>query len=263
MVVLFCRPQISPWGRILITRSVALVPALVVAVITRNDNGSTALDSLNQWLNLLQSVQLPFALIPVLAFNASRSLMGKFVNSPAMIGLTVAISLLVMLVNVSGVFAFAEAALTGASPTTWTIVAGVMVLYLIAVGYLFIHATAAAGLLPPWLGGLADQPGGRSEDSLGGGRFMRVSTAASVGDVLPVTSAAIAGSSSAESNGSQSGAGEENITDTSGCIAPGGSLEDGADHEGQHSIAAASASVPVDVAQLRQPLLTPFAFNNK
>lgn len=54
--------QVSPWLRILITRSVALVPTLLVVFITSTPN---KLDVLNQWLNILQSVQLVFAVLPV------------------------------------------------------------------------------------------------------------------------------------------------------------------------------------------------------
>lgn len=117
-------------------------------------------------------MQLPFALIPVLAFNASETLMGKFVNSKGMIACTVAISLVVMFVNVSGVLAFFEAALSGASLYVWAALAVAVVLYLLFVGYLFLHATAAAGLLPPMMGFVAQQPGGVSTDSVGGGVFV-------------------------------------------------------------------------------------------
>jgi hypothetical protein len=120
----------------------------------------------------LQSVQLPFALIPVLAFNASSTLMGMFVNSKAMIGCTVAVSLVVMIINVSGVLAFFEAALSGASLYVWGALAAGIVLYLLFVGYLFLHATAAAGLLPPIMGFVAQQPGGVSRGSVGGGVFV-------------------------------------------------------------------------------------------
>jgi len=47
--------------RILITRSVALIPTLIVAFLSSGDGSSTVLDQLNQVLNLLQSIQLPFA----------------------------------------------------------------------------------------------------------------------------------------------------------------------------------------------------------
>jgi hypothetical protein len=120
----------------------------------------------------LQSVQLPFALIPVLAFNASETLMGKFVNSKATIACTVAISLAVMVVNVSGVMAFFQAALDGSSIYLWTALAVGVVIYLLFVGYLFLHATAAAGLLPPVIGFVARQPGGESSNSMGGGVFV-------------------------------------------------------------------------------------------
>lgn len=120
----------------------------------------------------LQSVQLPFALIPVLAFNASETLMGRFVNSKGMVACTVAVSLAVMVVNVSGVLAFFEAALSGASLYVWGVLAAAMVLYLLFVGYLFLHATAAAGLLPPVLGFVSQQPGGASRESVGGGVFV-------------------------------------------------------------------------------------------
>ncbi|KIY91257.1 natural resistance-associated macrophage protein [Monoraphidium neglectum] len=53
--------KVSAWVRILVTRLVALVPTLAVAFISGGGAGSTSLDQLNQILNLLQSVQLPFA----------------------------------------------------------------------------------------------------------------------------------------------------------------------------------------------------------
>ena len=44
------------------TRTVALAPTLLVALLA---NAPNQLDVLNQWLNILQSIQLPFAIIPV------------------------------------------------------------------------------------------------------------------------------------------------------------------------------------------------------
>lgn len=247
--------QISPWLRIVITRSVALVPALVVAVLTRNNESSTALDELNQWLNLLQSVQLPFALIPVLAFNASETLMGKFANSKGMIGLTVLISLLVMLINVSGVLAFAEAALFGAGLQAWLVVAGLMALYLLVVGYIFIHATAAAGLLPACLGWVAERPGGQDGDSFGGGRFRRVPSRASTPGLAAL----------AAEEGSRQGVGV--VEDD---VEGGGSLLEGGAGAARHaspagvaldedaeagSAAGGAVAVAGHAEQLRQPLL--------
>ena len=55
--------QVSPWYRITITRAVAIVPTLTMALLYRSN--TSELDRLNQYLNLLQSIQLPFALTPV------------------------------------------------------------------------------------------------------------------------------------------------------------------------------------------------------
>jgi Mn2+/Fe2+ NRAMP family transporter len=44
----------------------ALIPALIVTVTLQGN--TTAADKMSQWLNVLQSVQLPFALIPLIHF---------------------------------------------------------------------------------------------------------------------------------------------------------------------------------------------------
>lgn len=53
----------------------AIVPAVIVAL-----TASSFLDSLDQWLNVLQAVQLPFAIIPVLLFTNNHAIMGRFKN---------------------------------------------------------------------------------------------------------------------------------------------------------------------------------------
>ncbi|KAI8476617.1 MAG: natural resistance-associated macrophage protein-domain-containing protein [Monoraphidium minutum] len=114
----FLHFQVSAWVRILVTRLVALVPTLAVAFLS-GGAGSSALDRLNQVLNLLQSVQLPFALLPVLAFNADPSLMGPFANSaPATAALSAA-SAAVVGINLAGVWAFAGEHLAGAPAAAW------------------------------------------------------------------------------------------------------------------------------------------------
>lgn len=52
------------------------VPALIVSVLAEG----RAADDLDEWLNVLQSIQLPFALVPLLHFTSSRRYMGKFKN---------------------------------------------------------------------------------------------------------------------------------------------------------------------------------------
>ncbi|KAF4677903.1 hypothetical protein FOL47_008969 [Perkinsus chesapeaki] len=66
------------WLRLLITRSIALVPALAVAIWQTSSAGNSAssLSAVNDWLNILQSVQLPFALLPLLHFVGDPRVMG-------------------------------------------------------------------------------------------------------------------------------------------------------------------------------------------
>lgn len=52
-----------------------MVPTITVALAATND-----LDMMNNWLNVLQSVQLPFALLPVLHFTSSERIMKEFKN---------------------------------------------------------------------------------------------------------------------------------------------------------------------------------------
>ena len=183
--------KLSPWKRVLLTRGIALVPTLSVALLSRSDTG---LDVLNQWLNLLQSVQLPFALIPVIAFNSSPRIMGKFANSKGLAALTGLIALGVMMVNISGVYSFTAAVMSGAGAHWWVLLGTAVLLYFIFISYLFVHATWVAGLwpeslsitgasgsgghLPLPIGSLADlggqeisseEPGSSSGSSAGGG----------------------------------------------------------------------------------------------
>jgi len=68
----FMRWRIQPWVRRLITRSVAIIPAIIMIGIRGNS-------SVNDLLTLSQVVlalQLPFAMFPLLGFTSSRKHMG-------------------------------------------------------------------------------------------------------------------------------------------------------------------------------------------
>eukprot|EP00996_Jenningsia_fusiforme_P000084 NODE_1049_length_1740_cov_36.970432_g926_i0.p1 GENE.NODE_1049_length_1740_cov_36.970432_g926_i0~~NODE_1049_length_1740_cov_36.970432_g926_i0.p1 ORF type:complete len:540 (+),score=109.01 NODE_1049_length_1740_cov_36.970432_g926_i0:80-1621(+) len=73
--------KVAIWMRTLITRSVALVPSLIVA-LTPAGQGSS-FDTVDELLNVLQSLILPFAIIPVLKLTGSRQWMGIFHSSTA------------------------------------------------------------------------------------------------------------------------------------------------------------------------------------
>lgn len=74
----FLNFQIKAWQRMFFTRMVALGPAVAVAWLTQKFPSIS--DTTNEYLNVLQSVQLPFALLPVLHLTSQKRFMGKFVN---------------------------------------------------------------------------------------------------------------------------------------------------------------------------------------
>lgn len=60
---------------------IALGPALLASFSLQEHQ----LDVLNQWLNILQSLQLPFALVPVILLSSSYAIMGTFANNKKVI----------------------------------------------------------------------------------------------------------------------------------------------------------------------------------
>lgn len=68
--------RLQPWVRRLITRAIAIVPAAVVAILY-GASGTARLLVLSQ---VILSLQLSFAVIPLVAFTSDRRRMGEFVN---------------------------------------------------------------------------------------------------------------------------------------------------------------------------------------
>ena len=72
----FLNLRMRPWLRRLLTRSLALIPAIVTIIIA-GDKGLYKLLILSQ---VILSLQLPFAVIPLIHFTSDRKKMGSFVN---------------------------------------------------------------------------------------------------------------------------------------------------------------------------------------
>jgi manganese transport protein len=72
----FLQIRLRPWMRRLLTRLVAIVPALATIIIM-GEKSTTQLLILSQ---VILSLQLPFAVIPLIMFTSDRRLMGEFVN---------------------------------------------------------------------------------------------------------------------------------------------------------------------------------------
>jgi manganese transport protein len=72
----FMHWRLTPWVRRLLTRSLAIVPAIFV-IGWRGDGSVTELLVLSQ---VVLAMQLPFAMFPLLHFTSSRKWMGRFHN---------------------------------------------------------------------------------------------------------------------------------------------------------------------------------------
>ncbi|XP_073293856.1 metal transporter Nramp3.2-like [Primulina huaijiensis] len=93
----FLNLRLRKWIRALITRSFAIIPTLIVALVF--DTSEDSMDVLNEWLNVLQSVQIPFALIPLLCLVSKERVMGIFKIGTALQIVSWLVASLVMAIN--------------------------------------------------------------------------------------------------------------------------------------------------------------------
>jgi manganese transport protein len=91
----FLNLRVRPWLRRLITRSVAIIPA-VISVSTSGDQGTYRLLILSQ---VILSMQLPFAIIPLVRFTSDRSRMGEFANRTWVTVLAWSTAVLIIVLN--------------------------------------------------------------------------------------------------------------------------------------------------------------------
>ena len=87
--------RLKPWIRRLITRAIAIIPAILVIGVA-GEGKLTALLILSQ---VILSFQLPFAVIPLVQFTSERAKMGEFVNSPATMVVAWAVAAAILFFN--------------------------------------------------------------------------------------------------------------------------------------------------------------------
>jgi manganese transport protein len=80
----FIHIKVAPWLRRMITRSLAIIPTIIVVAIT-GEQGTEKLLLLSQ---VILSLQLSFAVVPLVIFTGSREKMGEFVNGRWLQGLS-------------------------------------------------------------------------------------------------------------------------------------------------------------------------------
>ncbi|WNH47167.1 Nramp family divalent metal transporter [Stenotrophomonas aracearum] len=92
----FLRLRIAPWARRLITRGIAIVPVVIVTAIY-GEQGTARLLVLSQ---VVLSMQLPFAVIPLVMFVGDKARMGALVAPRWLLGLAWVIGAVIVLLNV-------------------------------------------------------------------------------------------------------------------------------------------------------------------
>jgi manganese transport protein len=92
----FINLRIRPWLRRLVTRLIAIIPAIVVVAIY-GERGAGPLLILSQ---VVLSLQLPFAVFPLVMFTSDRHKMGPFVNPLWVKVLAWAVAVIIAVLNV-------------------------------------------------------------------------------------------------------------------------------------------------------------------
>ncbi|MCW9132800.1 Nramp family divalent metal transporter [Bacillus paramycoides] len=102
----FIQLRISPWLRRLITRLIAVVPAFIVTWMA----GSKGTGELLLWSQVVLSLALPFAVVPLVLFTSDKKKMGEFANK---LPVKIAAWLCTVLIVVLNIFLIGYIVVTG------------------------------------------------------------------------------------------------------------------------------------------------------
>jgi len=87
--------QWAKWQRVLFTRTIAVLPTFFIAFYKNISD----LTGMNDLLNCLMSMMLPFAVIPTITFTSNKKIMGDFANGLLSKIFSILLSLLVIVIN--------------------------------------------------------------------------------------------------------------------------------------------------------------------
>ena len=91
----FLNIRLTPWLRRLITRLIAIIPAVIVAVLY----GASGVNKLLILSQVILSLQLSFAVVPLVWFTSSKLKMGRFANSPALASAACIVTAIIVALN--------------------------------------------------------------------------------------------------------------------------------------------------------------------
>jgi manganese transport protein len=92
----FLNIRLKPWLRRLITRGIAIIPALIISILY-GEKGTAELLVLSQ---VILSLQLSFAVAPLVFFTSNHKIMGRFANSRILTIISWIITLVIIGLNV-------------------------------------------------------------------------------------------------------------------------------------------------------------------
>uniref|UniRef100_A0A8R1HHD3 Uncharacterized protein n=1 Tax=Caenorhabditis japonica TaxID=281687 RepID=A0A8R1HHD3_CAEJA len=141
----FIQINIPQWKRILITRSLAILPTLAVVIFS---GGIDNISSLNDFLNCLQLIQLPFALIPVLTFVSDRRIMFEYKLASISKAVSIVISLIILFINFYFLYSWIGSTF-GYNAISIPITVVFAVVYIIFIAYLTYYCLVAMEFIPP------------------------------------------------------------------------------------------------------------------
>ena len=98
----FLNLQWKKWQRVLFTRTIAILPTFMIAFYEHIEN----LSGMNDLLNCLMSLMLPFAVIPAITFTSNNTIMGDFTNGLVSKLFAVSLSVMVIAVNIYFVMSY-------------------------------------------------------------------------------------------------------------------------------------------------------------
>ena len=109
--------RIAPWLRRLITRLIAIIPAFIVILVY----GEEETGALLIFSQVILSLQLGFAIIPLIHFNSDKEKMGKFVIKPWVKIAAWLIAVVIVTLNVKLVLQEVTGWLTEAGENAWIV----------------------------------------------------------------------------------------------------------------------------------------------
>ncbi|CAJ0600053.1 unnamed protein product [Cylicocyclus nassatus] len=140
----FIQIRLPQWKRVLLTRSIAMGPTLLVAIFSGGINNITGF---NDFLNCVQMVQLPFAIFPVLTFVSDERVMFNFRTSRAQKAFALTVSLIVLGINFYFLYAWVQEHL-GLTALTITLTSLLAVVYVIFILFLVYYCLVAMSIIP-------------------------------------------------------------------------------------------------------------------